>query len=219
MTTEFQAFQAAVNTFRDKYFALPGDMANAEDFWGSPGGNPANCPATAGTGTETCNGNGDGDIAGGAAAASQYGEAFTFWQHLANAGLIEGNYTGRAGAGGAQDSDIAVNVPRSKLGNAGWSARTAHNYGGDGSAFAYDYGDAFVFGSELGVDATFGAVFKPEELWNIDTKMDDGMPGSGKILSMLWDTCTTAANANDTSAPYDLTSTDIACGLHGAKNF
>ena len=34
VTTQFQNYHAAVMTFRDKYFALPGDMANAEDFWG-----------------------------------------------------------------------------------------------------------------------------------------------------------------------------------------
>ena len=34
VVTEFQTYQTAVMTFRDKYFALPGDMTNATDFWG-----------------------------------------------------------------------------------------------------------------------------------------------------------------------------------------
>ena len=33
-TTESQRYLAAINSFRDKYFALPGDMAIATRFWG-----------------------------------------------------------------------------------------------------------------------------------------------------------------------------------------
>ena len=32
VTTQYQGYVTAVNTFRDKYFALPGDMPNAIDF-------------------------------------------------------------------------------------------------------------------------------------------------------------------------------------------
>ncbi len=63
VTTEFSAYQTAVMTFKDKYFALPGDMRNATDFWGSAGGSGVigdGCEAGTPTGTQTCNGNGDG---------------------------------------------------------------------------------------------------------------------------------------------------------------
>ena len=36
VTTEYSRYTAATYSFRDKYFALPGDMSNAESFWGSP---------------------------------------------------------------------------------------------------------------------------------------------------------------------------------------
>jgi prepilin-type N-terminal cleavage/methylation domain-containing protein len=49
----------AVNIFRDKYGALPGDMGNATDYWGTASGG---CPNGVGTGTQTCNGNSDGLI-------------------------------------------------------------------------------------------------------------------------------------------------------------
>ncbi len=126
--TEFQGFQSAVNTFRDKYFVLPGDMANATDFWDYPASTPANCPVTAGTGTETCNGNGVIDIP---AAASEYGEVFTFWQHLTNAGLLEGNYTGISGTGSSEDGELRENIPASKLSNAGWYGRGGFTLGPD----------------------------------------------------------------------------------------
>lgn len=59
VSTEFAKYQAAVNTFRDKYFALPGDMNNATSFWGKD--NVA-CAAHTGTAATpgTCNGDGNG---------------------------------------------------------------------------------------------------------------------------------------------------------------
>jgi prepilin-type N-terminal cleavage/methylation domain-containing protein len=91
ITTEFQNYQASVMTFRNKYMALPGDMVNATSFWASAGGTGADaiCFAVESTGAETCNGNGDGSI-GELGAPS---ERYRFWQHLANAGLVQGSYT------------------------------------------------------------------------------------------------------------------------------
>ena len=79
VTTEFQKYQTAAMTFRDRYFALPGDMRNATDFWGAM----TNCGAAspAGTGTQTCNGNGNGSI-DTATASGRTGENFGFWRQL-----------------------------------------------------------------------------------------------------------------------------------------
>ncbi|MFM9890490.1 MAG: type II secretion system protein, partial [Rickettsiales bacterium] len=54
VSTEYNRYVTAVQTFRDKYFALPGDMTNAQSFWGSS----ANCPGTSAQGNtdgKTCN--------------------------------------------------------------------------------------------------------------------------------------------------------------------
>ena len=95
VTSQYQRYQAAVMTFRDKYFALPGDMTNAVSYWGAADGstgNTAACATTASTGSAlTCNGDGNGSISPTAASSN---EPFRFWQHLANAGLIEGSYDG-----------------------------------------------------------------------------------------------------------------------------
>ena len=48
VSTEFQRYVAAVNTFRDKYFMLPGDMSNATAFWGE---DAAQCDTAAADGT------------------------------------------------------------------------------------------------------------------------------------------------------------------------
>jgi prepilin-type N-terminal cleavage/methylation domain-containing protein len=60
--TDFQKYQTAVNIFRDKYRALPGDMRNATDFWGENDPNLSTCRTTEGSGTDTCNGDGDGVV-------------------------------------------------------------------------------------------------------------------------------------------------------------
>ena len=112
--TEYQQYQTAVHTFRDKYLGLPGDLKNATAFWGAAHATPATCLTTVGTGTQTCNGNGDG-ILDDSANASEYGERFTFWQHLANADLANGTFTGIAGPGAINNAIIDENIPSSKL--------------------------------------------------------------------------------------------------------
>ena len=34
-TAEYQRYATSIQSFRDKYMALPGDMTNATRFWGS----------------------------------------------------------------------------------------------------------------------------------------------------------------------------------------
>ncbi len=223
VTTEFAAFQAAVNTFRDKYFALPGDMTNAEDFWGTM----TNCGAASpsGTGTQTCNGDGDGTI-DDAAAASQTGENFTFWQHLANAGLIEGSYTGIAGPGSVIDVEFGQNTPRAKVSNSGWAVGTLGIFPGNADMYATDYGSYFTFGTETTSGSNGNPTITPEEAWNIDTKVDDGRPGYGKVIARPWGTnvadnkCSiNAADETDLESDYNLTYDSIACVLYFTRIF
>lgn len=224
ITTEFQKYQAAVNTFRDEYDGLPGDLANATAFWGAAHATPATCLTTAGTGTQTCNGDGNGAIDLPAAAASQRGEPYMAWEHLANAGLIEGDYTGMAGAGGIDDSLIGVNVPRAKMGNAGWDLRYNPNYPGDAISYAVDYGHHFGFGAKLAASATLAPVLKPEEAWNIDTKVDDGKPARGNVIARYWNNLCAAADDgthanNDLNASYKLTDTSLQCAIDFVRAF
>lgn len=175
VSTQLQRLNGATQAFRDKYFALPGDMANATKFWGAE----TTCPSTDRTAkTLTCNGNGDGQIAWD-------NESFSYWQHLANAGLIEGSYWGVAGPGAVYDHICGSNAPASRLGgNTCWRVL---NFGSppasDPAFFAGDYGNVFQLGMQVVNTWPTGNVLKPEEMWNIDVKMDDGRPGYGQIVS------------------------------------
>tara|TARA_B100001123_G_scaffold193653_2_gene220756 strand:+ start:798 stop:1589 length:792 start_codon:yes stop_codon:yes gene_type:complete len=212
VVTEFQRYETAVYTFRDEYNALPGDMRNAEKFWGSM----TNCGVPNPSGTGTCNGNGDGTLYS-ALAPSETGEGFMFWQHLAKAGLIEGSYTGIAGPVSVRDFNFGENSPASKLTNAGWGIFNFDRTGvtGPGTAFSIDFANHFEFGAEgdnIGADA---AILTPEEAWNIDTKVDDGKPGLGNIIGgNSVNTCTTAVNQEDfMTAEYLVSSSTVGCSL------
>lgn len=206
VTTEFQAYQTAVNTFRDKYFAIPGDLNNASDFWAA-----------------STSGNGDGTL-DSPAAVSTAGETFGFWQQLALAGLIEGSYDGTAGAGGVDDALISQNVPDSKVGSGGWSVlnvatQTAADTNG---YYEGNYGNMMFFGSKTTNDITSAPVLSSEETWNVDTKIDDGRPGTGALRTLEsqgeddgtgcgnLDTATTALI--DT-VEYDVSNESLACTL------
>lgn len=222
VTTEYTKYVSAVQAFRDKYFALPGDMTNATSFWGAAHATPATCLTTVGTGTQTCNGNGDGNLWYGLAA--QRGEPFAFWVHLANAGLVEGSYSGFAGAGGIGESTAGTNVPKAKMSNAGWGTQTSANYAGDTAAYAYDYGNALFFGAAVPTGSYQGAVLRPEEAWNIDTKLDDGKPAQGRVVARFWNNLCAAADDgthanNDLVASYKLTDATPQCALFFVKAF
>jgi prepilin-type N-terminal cleavage/methylation domain-containing protein len=208
---EYEKWHTAVYTFRDKYLALPGDMPNATQFWGAvnTGGTNNNCSDPTndvGTGTQTCNGEGDGAI------DLNY-EKHRFWQHLANAGLINGEFTGAAGSAGNEHSVFDENAPRSKYGNMGWSVGFRGTDAGNTYFFANDYGHVYYFGAQHFVSAALDPGLAPADAWNIDTKFDDGMPARGNVIAHWWGICTNAANQNDTDADYDLQEENPSCSL------
>jgi prepilin-type N-terminal cleavage/methylation domain-containing protein len=174
VTNEFNRYTTALGTFRDKYFALPGDITNATAFWGTA----AACPGISTTAVGgTCNGDGNGLITPSANSNEVYGA----WRQLALAGLVEGSYTGNSGDTTAADvtSVYGTNAPRSRMSNGGWLL-----YGwstvviADVNLFDGNYGNAMQFGGTGGAP-----LLKPEEAWNIDTKLDDGNPATGRVVS------------------------------------
>lgn len=218
IVTEYNHYVTAVHTFRTKYLALPGDMTNATKFWDAEPA--ANCPGdetTPSTTTATCDGNGDGLISWHGAAGNG-GESHRFWQHLANAGMINGTYTGTHSAGscntiGSCNVTLGVNAPASKLGSAGWSVNNIGNVpSGHIYFFEGSYGNVFFFGT---VDNyTSGRALAPEEAWNVDMKADDGKPGTGNVLPWNNTHDPDCASSDDPSgAEYQLSITGKACPM------
>ncbi len=210
VTTDYQRYVTASQTFRDKYMALPGDMTNATRFWGYVSGitSCTNRSGTSVTSPGTCDGNGDGRITG-AATDNATGEELQAWRQLALAGLVEGSYSGVVVDVSSMSS---YDVPVGRLGQTRWRYR--------------DFGDltgtvtgtltstfALVYNNALEISPVMSSVrpFKPAELWNMDTKIDDGAPASGKFIARSWQTCTTAASRTETSATYNLGDDTFVC--------
>lgn len=218
VTAEIGRYMAAVNGFRDKYFALPGDMSNAESYWGS---------------TLTKNGNGDAQIFGNpnaaAATTAATNETGHFWSQLGLSTFIEGNYTA-----GSWASVTATSNPKSKIGGAYWHMRHVGTVVADDAIFTAEtlyegaYGNAFFLLKSTNISASLSettttGVMKSEEAWSIDSKLDDGLPMSGSVVALESQGNGTAGSgcgnaAASTSATtvtaYDLqTATATACSL------
>jgi len=216
VSAEYSRYVTAMGTFRDKYFAFPGDMNNAVSFWTAASA----CPGVAGTAsTGVCNGDGNGMLG---TTTSSSNEIFGAWEHLAMAGLVEGSYTGNtthASTASSPTSTFGVNIPRSKVGNAGWSVYyISQTLISNTSFFDGNYGNILFFGGVSGSNVAFEPILKPEEAWNIDTKLDDGKPAIGIVRTREVDgaACTDLASSASVSlaaSAYLLTNTANACSL------
>lgn len=217
VSAQLKGYQSAVYTFRDKYFALPGDFRDATKFWGRmvSAGHCVTNSSAAVAAPGSCDGDGDGVLDD--TAANQAGEEFTFWQMLANAGLIEGSYTGLAGSGGGNHSVIGVNSPRSKITNGGFGVDYANHPTGNVSDFPHQ-AHRFWIGAQTSGNHPNETLLVPEEAWNLDTKLDDGRPGLGKMQAWRFTNCTTTNSAlspaaDAAQAEYKLTDSSIGCAL------
>lgn len=206
------SFATAIMAFRSKYQCMPGDCPNATAYWGAwSGGNTV--PKVA-----TSNGNGNGTIETGL-------ERALLWQHLANAGLIEGQYSGYNGPYGGGCYGIGTVVPKAEAGslanNAGWEwvpINTAASCCGNGQD-ALGYYQTRYYGTmvklatcrNLPGDSLAGTALAPIDAYQIDLKIDDGKPQKGRVVV---DSYPFTCAANDGGgAPYQ-TGTSIGCVMY-----
>lgn len=209
--TEFSRYQTAFNIFRDKYFDMAGDMPTATTVFGRMTTDSA-CWYTAGTTVTSngvCNGTGNGQIDTVFGGTGNIDEKFQVWRHLAAAGLIEGGFTGRYTAGsGACDvvGSATTNCPPSKLGGgAQWQALHFYN-----TWNTSQFEPMLVIGAQMNNHNSMASqgVLSPEEAWNIDSKLDDGIPGIGILNARSKGTCWTGTG---NSAVYALSTSGKQC--------
>ena len=203
---DIQKYQAAVNAFQAKYDTLPGDMNNATSYWGTDAdGCPSHAVRT--IRTTTCNGDGDGRL------GDSDPELFRAWQHLSSAALISGAFTGVTGADGAYDAVIGENVPAATMEGGGFAFHPylGDGYAGDANRYAADYGHAtLVFGKEDGTESLYSDILSPTDAWNLDTKMDNGLPGSGRITPLIGAGHT---NCVSSATAYAVTTAGVGCTM------
>lgn len=177
--SQIEKFNAATNTFRVKYNALPGDMlynqASAFGFWAFSG-------VTAGTAGY---GDGNGIIYNAAATCNQEGNVF--WRHLTDANLVSGaysNFSGALDASAAYVSNDTTNVglhfPKAPIGSTAFYMAYNKTITGLGAVNVFwltkilniSAGECTYY-DDLGIP--------PLQAYTVDSKIDDGMPNRGTV--------------------------------------
>lgn len=215
-------YVSAITAFKEKYLGLPGDLHTAEDIWGSD----ASCPDTAANAihkTVTCNGNGDGKMN---ATYDTFYERLRMWQHLANAGMIEGQYTGAAAphASTSVYCQIGLNMPGVEtLPGAGWNSMYAsHPAYTPGDGIFATVGQLLLLGAETPLygGCLGNPVLSPLQTYWIDSKIDDGKPATGSVTvippgSFYPPETTTyqCADSQSETSSYLYTSDSIECAV------
>lgn len=198
------AYTNALATFRQKYKAYPGDMVNATSYWTAAGDS---CTATLTVPrSDTCNGNGNGQI------ASNSSEMLLAWQHLSNAQILDSAYSG---APGSDTINPGLNIPLARF--AGSKLYGFFVYYATLTSDAVG-GHVLLMGRHYTLNPTdTTGMLSTEDAANIDTKMDDGLPGYGSIRGMdaslsSGGNCATTSSAS--TARYATTQTGSgACAL------
>jgi prepilin-type N-terminal cleavage/methylation domain-containing protein len=205
---EQEQYKTALNTFRMKFNALPGDMTNATLYWGKDAIDCNAAPGSVGT-PGTCNGNGDGQIV----LPAQL-ETWRAWQHLALSGVIPGEYLGKTDGSG--NRVIGATLPRSRFPGGAWFL---------GWAPSPIFGRRFlnrleIAGAPDGINWNNGAIFRAADAEEIDRKVDDGLPDKGKVFFMKGDTtlgahpdCVANLHSAPTAGVVNLTSEELACRM------
>lgn len=219
MIVELESYKTSINAFRLKYNAYPGDMSNATEIWGTA----PSCKWGETTDGTTCNGNGDGIIGATTNAENMNGdytvEYTRFWQHLSNSKLIPGNYTGSSAdySNYYGAAEPGINMPVLKN-NACVSAFRwpSSPYPVYTSFYPGDYKFIFYVGLPLAGDVCYSPAFTPTEVFSIDTKIDDGLPGTGNLrpLTPNWaSTADCATTLDPSTARYKTSSSSINCNI------
>jgi len=175
---QVEKYNSAVNTFRTKYNAIPGDItsANAISFG-------LFADTTGGQG----HGDGNGLIEGGNTApyTAGIGETLAFWRHLTDANLVDGSFgsTGNSlivatsGAVTGTVNTISQSLPPGKVGR----ANSFVTYSSGGLNFYQILPVASIPTSGAYTFNSAGST--PMEAYNMDVKLDDGAPNTGIVVA------------------------------------
>ena len=169
---QVEKYNASVNTFRTKYNGIPGDLsatnATAFGFIARAG--------SAGRGDN--NGLIDGADAGTATSQVFTQESGFFWDDLTRANLVDGQFT--SAADGASVAAITATAVASQFPEARLARGNRVHVGSTGGLNYY------LISGISSTAATTGAMtlttnLTPTELFNMDNKLDDGVPLTGVV--------------------------------------
>jgi prepilin-type N-terminal cleavage/methylation domain-containing protein len=212
--TQIQKYQAAVHAFQSKYSSwLPGDIPNpyATQFGLAP------------PGSELGQGDGNGIIQGNVGSGPSCcneggGETLGFWADLNIANLIEGQYSSsgawvKSSMSMVNPISLSSYLPTAAIGqgnyvyvydNATWASGWSETNVGGYNYFGVSQGAGNCVAAVGGGYTCTGGRFYSSptgisvaQAYNIDKKIDDGMPESGSVLA-----CSVGVPPNGAQAIY-----------------
>jgi prepilin-type N-terminal cleavage/methylation domain-containing protein len=183
--SQIEKYNTAVNTFREKYGGLPGDLnaSAASQFGFVPRG--------------TVRGEGDGNgVIEGHAGTGWYqgtGETAVLWVDLSMAGLIEGTFSNASEITPFTSNVTGVGIsgylPQGKIGQGNyvyaWSGGccAGGNTLGNGTNYWGLSSVMTLYGSACYGCMTSNPGLSVQQAYGIDRKIDDGMPQSGTVIA------------------------------------
>lgn len=194
--SEFEELETAVNLFYGKFGSMPGDFNKASTFFG----------ATNSLGEPIHDGDGDGKIETDTRGGYVLYETMAAWGHVSSAGILPKPYAGVVQAPG-DDLVPGWNVPISAY----MPDLNTSSHNGAGYALYSGNGRTYL---QLGWDnngIADGETVVPLDAYNIDKKVDDGLPGSGKVRSE--DGATDNSGCLASATEYDFTASSGQCTM------
>jgi prepilin-type N-terminal cleavage/methylation domain-containing protein len=182
----------AIQAFEDKYNALPGDIANMHSNFSAAPMNDTDI-----------NGNGNGILDGN--------EVYYFWYHLSIAGLYPINFAINADGTLTANQDN-ITASQTSVGTVPPGPKTLARYRVSNDTTRGLVIDYSAYSGNTATRSEHYPLFTPQELSEIDERMDDGDPATGVILAVE-NTNAVAAGSCFTGSAYNLTNTTVACSL------
>lgn len=192
LISEFLRYETAVKSFELAYDALPGDFTEATTIW----------PNIA-----TENGNGDGQIDFKTYTGGNIYEGYRAWQHLSIAGILPTPYNGDTTT---EAPVLEEDIPRSRSG-AGYYL-FSQSLGSDSVSLLLHSPPVAASESSDLIWRIEEYSLTPNEAYSIDSKIDDGHAGKGRIRGITESSC---LSTRSWPRDYDLAQGDeLLCNLY-----
>jgi prepilin-type N-terminal cleavage/methylation domain-containing protein len=192
---QVEKYNSAVNTFRTKYNALPGDITSAQ---ATAFGLFAETTLSGTTGHQ----DGNGLIEGGASGATApAGETLSFWRHLSDANLLDGSLgTNTADAAIVATTGVVTSTVTIPARSVPPTKTTPNNYFVVYSVSGINYFQTVPVMTITTTAYTYNNVaLTPVQAYNMDIKLDDGLPGTGTVQAKQLTGVNQAASIASTS--------------------
>ena len=168
LVMQIKKINSSIESFSEKYHALPGDIQNAMSF---------------GISIYNSDGNGDNYITDSRGLIEMAeGEIVNFWMHLSNSQMLNEKYDGFEN----EMARTASTFPESKIGNAGIVA-----FSSAGKTYL-QIGFSHANANRL---FTKNNTLTPNEAYSYDKKVDDENPYKGNVVVVGGDTLNYAQNS------------------------